>query len=298
VSITAILVVLIVPCLYAIANLVDKFQLHGSGDDSKPGAIMALGSVFGIIFLTPLGLWIYFTGRSIGGLESILPLIFNEILYIAAIWIYLEVLEERDPEDVVSWFQTIPIFGLVGATLIIGETISIGSAIAIILLMIGGFILSYKKDGVDVKLIIMMILSSGIFALYEVIFAEFGRDIDSMSAIFINLVGKAIWSCLFLVGKQERRGFFLGLRTRFKVQSIGEITTIVADVAMCLFLLYFPVVIVQGVCCTQPLFVFIGAILVAKRYPEINLKNITSLTKTQKVIGIILMIIGGIILSV
>ena len=296
----SILWVLAVPVLFCIANLVDKYQLDGDGEDSTPNVIVALGGLFALFLAIPLGLWMYFTGMDFGGMETLVPLLFNEILYVGAIWIYCVVTKKEEVSRVVPWFQTIPAFGLVAGIALLGEFPGSGQLLAIAMLVLGGFVLSFHKGGVKVKLVALMLLSAAMFAANDAIFARFGREMSNTGAIFVNLVGKAFWGFLFLVGKGERRGFKLGLRTKFRIQAISELAALVADILLCLFLLYFPVAIVQGMCCIQPLCVFAGAMLlvkVSKRGREVLREEISYGTTAQKAIGIVLMVAGGIVLS-
>jgi len=292
--------VLIAPFLYAVANLVDKMQLHGDEDDSSPLALMALGSVIGFCFIIPLGLFVFFTGRSLGEPHQIIAILGNELTYNVAIFIYMWVLKRHETSDIIPWFQSVPMFGLVGAFLVIGEKLGPSSIAAIILVMVGGFVLSYHKQGFRKKLFGLMMLCSAVFAGYEVIFAEFGRDIDPYSAIFLTVAGKTLWSLPILIGKKERAGFMLGLKTRLKFQTVGELTNLFADITMCVCLLHFPVALVQGACCTQPFFILIGAIVLTKFCPwqKAVCEDITGVTIARKAIGITLLVIGGILMAI
>jgi hypothetical protein len=207
------------------------------------------------------------------------------------------VIKKEDTSNVVAWFQIIPAFGLIGAFFIIGEVPSFGGIIAIMLLMIGGFLLSFRKGIVNKRLIVLMVLCSGILALYDVIFADFGRNIEPLSAIFIALVGKTFWTALILIGKKERRGFVIALKTRLKVQVFAESTSLLADISMSLSFLFFPVALVQSACCTVPLFVLVFVAVLTKFYPKIISEDIEGMALLQKATGIILMVSGGIILS-
>ena len=198
----------------------------------------------------------------------------------------------------VPFFQAIPVFGLIGAFLLLNEKMTVIQLLAVGMLTGGGFLLSFHKGKVKRKLVVLMLLSSALLAGYDVIFAEFGRDLHPASAIFITLAAKSFWTVFIFVGKEERRGFVLGLRTRLKLQSVSEISCMLADVSLCYFLLYFPVALVQAVSCTQPLFVFIAALLIARFFPKVICEEIQGLTVAQKAIAIILMVAGGIILSV
>jgi len=292
--------VLIAPILYAVANLVDKLQLHGDSEDSEPLALMALGSVIGFAFIIPLGLFVYFTGRSLGEPHQIIAILANELTYNVAIFIYMMVLKKEETSNVIPWFQSVPMFGLVGAWLVLGEKLGASSITAIILVMVGGFVLSYQKQGFRKGLFGIMMLCSAVFAIYEVIFAEFGRDIDPYSAIFLTVAGKTLWSLPILVGKKERSGFMFGLKTRLKFQTVGELTNLFADITMCVCILHFPVALVQGACCTQPFFILIGAILLTKFCPwqKAVCEDITGVTIARKAIGISLLVLGGILMSI
>lgn len=315
---TAFIFVLLAPLLYAIANLVDKMQLHGKSEDSEPLSLMALGSVIGFIFMIPMGLFIYFTGRSLGETHQIIGILLNELTYNVAIFIYMWMLKREETSNVVPWFQSVPMFGLVGAWLILGEELSVSNITAIALVMVGGFVLSYHSSGFKFKLFVIMLVSSAFFALYDVIFANFGRDIDQYSAIFLSIVGKTLWSLPILIGKKERAGFVTGLKTRLKFQTVGELTNLFADVSLQICLLHFPVGLVQGACCTQPFFILIGAIVITKycvwkkkkdeknnkdedkSYPkwlESVIEDISAVAVKRKTIGITLLVIGGILMS-
>ena len=150
---------------------------------------MALGGFFAVVGALPLGIWIYATGTPLGGLENTLPLLFNELLYLASMWIYL-------------------------------------------------------------------------------------------------------------IGKEERRGFVLGLRTRLKVQAVSEIACLLGDVGLCYFLLVFPVAFVQAISCMQPLFVLVAAFLLTRLFPKAIAEEVRGLTLAQKAVGVALMVAGGIVLSV
>ena len=228
----SILCILVVPFLFMTANLLDKFQLRGDDADSQPGALMALGGFFSLAGVIPLGIWIYATGTSLGGLENILPLVFNELLYMGGMWIYMVAMKTEEPSRVVPFFQAIPVFGLIGAFFLLNEKMTGIQLIAVGMLTSGGFLLSFHKGKVKKKLVALMLISSALLAGYDVIFAEFGRDIHPASAIFITLAAKSFWTIFILAGKEERRGFVLGLRTRLKLQSVSEISCMLADISL------------------------------------------------------------------
>lgn len=293
----SILYIFLVPLLYTVSNMLDKFQLRGDDADSRPGALMALGGFFSLVGVVPLGIWLYVTGTPLGGPENLVPLVFNELLYVGSMWIYMAALKTEEPSRVVPYFQAIPVFGLLGAFLLLNEKMTAFQIMAVCMLTAGGFLLSFHRGKIKKKLVALMLMSSALLAGYDVIFAAFGRNLNPAAAIFITLAAKTFWSIFILIRKEDRRGFILGLRTRLKLQAVSEISCMLADVSLCYFLLFFPVAIVQAIECTQPLFVLVAAFLLTRFSPTIISEEIVGLTLAKKVAAVILMVAGGVILS-
>lgn len=282
------------PLMFASVNIVDKFLVHGSEEDSKPGALLAITGLFNLVAATLVGVWMIRSGQSIE-LSLLFPLMLNGIVYVSAMWIYLHVMREEDASRVIPWFQTIPVFGVVGAFIVLQELPRWHELGAIGLLVIGGFILSVKNGVAKRKVAVLMIVASGLVAANDVIFAEFGRQADGAPAIFADMLGKSVFGLIFLAHGPSRRGFRIGLRTKFGVQSGSEIVNIGADMFLDLAKLYMPIALVQAACATQPLFVLIGATVIAK----FSSKFSQELEGNQliKVAGVLLMVVGGAILA-
>ncbi len=291
------LLLLSIPILYAIANLADKWLVHGDEEDSNPGALLALSGLFASMFAIPLGIFIILTGRDFGDAVSILMLIAIGGLFFAAMYIYLDMLKVEDSSCVVAWFQIVPLFGVVGAFFFLGESPEWYHIVAIVLLVIGGFMISYNNGNMKKTIIFWMIVASLLLALYDVFFASYGRGIDELSAIFFMLLGKMMAGAACLLFDRETRiGFMIGLRTKLKAQFVSESINTLADMAMYASLLFFPVIIVQGVTAVQPLFVLIGAAAFGGIFPEIK-EEFTGKDFRKKVIAMTLLILGGILLT-
>ena len=260
-------------------------------------ALLALGGVFSLLGAVPVAVWLCMTGWPTVGMESVVPLVFNELLYVVCMWIYLAVLKREEPSRVIPFFQAIPVFGVVGAAFVLAEFPKPAEFLAIGMLVAGGFLLSFHKGKIGKRMATLMVLASAIIAGYDVIFAEFGRDVRPAAAILIGMIAKAFWLLLILAGKKERRGFRLALRTRFKLQSVSEVASIAADSARCYFLLVFPVAMVQTICCTQPLFVLATAVILTRIHPAAIREEVQRLTLVQKACGIALMVAGGVLLA-
>jgi uncharacterized membrane protein len=287
---------LLPPMLWAASVLTDKILVKGEGKDSKPAALMAISGlfnlVFGIVVLGPMMLW---HGRGVE-LSVMLPLMANGITYITAMILFLTALNLEEASRVDPWFQTIPAFGIILAFSFIGESLEWYHVTAIAVLMVGGWVLksSGKAKG---QVIVLMLIASLLLAVNDVVFAKFGRELDTVPAITCDVAGKAFWGLVLLVGPKTRQGFVIGMRTKLGLQSLSEMFAIVADFLFDRAKLFAPVAIVQGLACSQPIFVLVGAALLTKFLPHLVSEEQGS-AFWKKLAGIALIVIGGAALGV
>ena len=287
---------LIPPMLWAAAILTDKILVKGDGEDSKPAALMAISGffnlVFGIVILGPLML---FKGQLVE-LSVALPLMANGVTYVVAMILFLKALSIDEASRVDPWFQTIPAFGIILAFAFIGESLEWYHVAAIVVLAVGGWVL--KSSGrAKGQAIVLMLVASLLLAVNDVVFAKFGRELDTVPAIAFDVGGKAFWGLVLLAGPKTRQGFVIGLRTKLGLQSLSEVLAIVADFLFDRAKLFAPVAIVQGLACSQPLFVLVGAALLTKFLPHLISEDQGS-AFWKKLAGIVLVVVGGSILSI
>lgn len=290
------LLAVLVPFLYSVVNLFDKVLVSGDEDDADPGALMALSGLFAGLFAIIFGLWIFFTGQSFGDLSSMVMLVGIGALYYAAIRTYLNMLKEEESSSVTAWFQIVPVFGAIGAFVVLKEVPHWYQLVAILFLIVGGFVLSYKDGEFNKRVAFWMVIVAGLLALYDVLFASYGRDINELSAIFYLLVGKTVCGFVpLLFDSKSRQGFLIGLRTNFKVQFVSESINTIADIMLAFCILTMPIIFIQGILAIQPLFVMLGAMLFGGLIWELE-EDTAGLSLYRKVGGMLLLIIGGLFL--
>ncbi len=300
--------VLLSPMLWTAAILVDKVLTNGKEEDSKPGSLMAICGLFNLMFAAVLFLVIKFTGHSLLDLDHTIPLMLNGILYIAGMWMFLHVLSDEEASRADPWFQTIPVFGAIGAFYMLREMPAWYHIVGIILLVTGGFWLSFHEGKVRFKHIALMLGACICLAVNDNVVATFGRseeiqsfkDFPSMiPAIFADVSGKALFGLLILsFGKKYREGFALGIKTKFKLQCYSEGFAISADFLFDAAKLIMPIATIQAACCTGPLFTLVGAFFLTKFRPDVMEERVDTKTILHKLGGITLVIIGGVIFAV
>jgi drug/metabolite transporter (DMT)-like permease len=140
-----------------------------------------------------------------------------------------------------------------------------------------------------------MLLSSLLLTVNDVTFAYFGREISLSSALFSDILGKAIWGLPFLMLGHIRQSFKLAIKDKLSVQSINEIIFILGDAIFDIAKIYLPVALVQASANTQPLFILLLSFFLYKFAPQYLQEQKESLHKVR-VLGICIIVIGGVLL--
>ncbi len=296
------LLTLLPPLLWASATLTDKMLVSGGGDDAKPGALMAISGFFNLLFGTAIILpLLSATGgiRVLASLDAatVLPLLLNGATQTAAMILFLRAITLEEVSRVDPWFQTIPAFGIVLAYGVIGERLVWYQWGAIVLLAVGGWVI--KSEGAaSWRVVLYMVAASFLLALNDTIFARFGREVGGglWPAIFCDVMGKAVCGLVLLLGPRTRRGFVVGLRTKFRLQTVSEVLFIAADFLFDRAKLLAPVAIVQGIACSQPVFTLLGAALLTRLAPRL-IREEQGIAFWRKFGGIALIVAGGAVLA-
>ncbi len=294
-SVLILFLLILPPLLFATTNILDVRLMR----ECDPSVLMVIGALFNALFFLVLFCWCLFIGVEINYGFNFLFLCLNGVLYTGAIWLYLHILQEEEVSKAVPFFQIIPVFGIIGGYIFLGEKLGAMLIVAILLLLLGGLILIYEGGSrIRKKLALGMILSSLFIALNDIILANFGRTMGILPALCGDLLGKVFFGFIFLILKKTRTEFIPTLRIKFKLQALNEIIFVIADMIFDWAKIIAPVALVQGMCSTQPLFLLGIAAFCTKFFPTFHCENFEGINKWRKVIGVLLMVIGGIIVSI
>lgn len=298
-SILLWLLSLLPPAFFGASNLLDKIAVHGDDEDNSPWAIVAMGALFDIVFVLPIGIYCWVTGSMIP-LGVFVPLFLNGITFTFAGWLFYHSIKVEEASRVVPIFQVIPAFGFVLGFYGLEEKLGVETIFAIFLLMIGGFTLSLKKGKINRNILAMMLVSSLLYAVNDFVLAEYGRRAkDAIWAVILaDLLGKMFFGMIGLLNRKDRNSFVLGFKTKFKLVALSSIVYSVGDLMFDVAKLFVPIAIVQALCCTQPLFVLFGAVVLTIFYKKFPKEEIDGASLWRKSVGIVFMVVGGILLSI
>ena len=306
------IVALVPPILYGISNLIDKVIVHGDNVDNNSWAMIALGTVFDLVIIVPLGIYSWIVnGHILPSAGQFIPLFLNGSTFTVAAWLFYESIKREDTSKAVSILQIIPAFGILLSFYGLNEKMGLDILLAIILLTVGGFVVSITKGKINKGMLVAMLLSAALYAVNDYVVAKFGREVltvtdcgffcsikEVMPVILADLFGKLFFGLISLLGRKQRTSFILGFKTKLKLVALGSVVYGAGDVVYDIAKIFAPLALVQALGCTQPVFVLIGAVALSFFYKNFPQEEVDGKSLFRKSFGVVMMVAGGILLVI
>ena len=296
------LIALVAPILWSIVNHIDKYMLSKYLKERGVGALLIFSALSSVIIL-PFVLYFYHSEIfDIGGWD-LATLLFIGFLSAGAFYFYLVGMKEEETSIVVPLFQLVPVFGYFLAFLILGETLTTAQIFSSLLIMSGIIILTIEIDEenkirLKSRVLILIAISSFLFALHDTLFKKVAIVESFWVAVFWQYLSLTIFGLLILWGVKKFREDFLEMfrSTGARLLSLNvtsELLYILGNLTNNFAILLAPVALVLVVSSYQPLFVFIGGTLLTLLVPHIISEKISRRHLAHKFISILIIIIGS-----
>jgi len=296
-----LLIALIGPILWALVNHIDKYLLSDNFEGSNIGALMIFSTLqCGLIL--PI-LYLFNDQVFNTSFFNISMLVIIGIMSVFAIMPYMYALDQEEASIVIPLFQMIPVWGFFFSYILLGETLSGTQLVGCLLIITGSIIITLelseeKKIKFKKRTVYLMLISTILFALYETLFKFVAIEEGFVIASFWEYVGVLLMGILFYIFVRKYRESFLQL-LKFQGKRIislniaSESLTIIGNIAINFALILAPVALTLTISGVQPLFVFIIGIFLTLFFPKIYTEKISKKHLVQKVISIVIMVIGG-----
>lgn len=296
-----LIVIIISYLFFALSSLGDKIVLAKS---PKPeNYVFFVGLFSGIaIFLLPFGV-------IMPSLLASLLIVVNALVYIFSLYALFSALERFDVSKVVPTVgATQPIFVLLLTYLFVGpQSLGVEELIAYSLLFIGSIVISVEKnEKVTGEFVSLSFLASFLFSLNFIlskfVFVELHNDFVSgmfwmsMAACALVIVG--------LIFKGFRKAVFEGEKVETQTGILFVVTQIaggVANVTQSYAVNIVPfgmLAIMNSIKGVQYVFLFLITLLLSRYFPKILKENFSKKAIIQKIISIVLIVIGLAILAI
>ena len=291
--------VILATFMWSITNIIDKYLV-----DKRIKSPLIVFIFMRIISIIPVIILIPILNIGVPNLYF-LPFIFvSAVLMTLGIIIYYKIVEIEEISVSIPLFQFIPIFTLLMAFSLLGERLASMDYLGFLILILGGFVISIKRvSGLFRigKVFWFVILASLVFSASYVII-KFVLN-------YVNYWETLIWVWIFgifttmpILFSGKIRGKFKYYYSRINRNDWGILftNTIISILGSASY--YFainigPISPIQASENIQMIFVFIFALLLTRFYPHILKERFDIRALMQKILGMILIIIGVLLIQ-
>ncbi len=301
---TAIMLVILASFLGATTNHIDKFLVGGidkSGSSIK--TLLIISSLIAGIVISPI--WLVASNFSISISEISLVCVFlASTAYILATYFYFKALEKNDASIVVVMFQLIPVFSYFLELIFFKENLTLKQILGSIIIIISAVLISFNFEEKNSKgkwfALILMIMSSLLSSLYFFLFDIAIRNGDYNSCAFWFQIGLLIIG-IFLISIRSFRTMFISAvkkngKKYFSLNILNETINLFANLLVHFANVVIPLALANVLIGLQGAFVFILGALGVKLLPKYFKEDLRKKVVVQKVVCIVISIVGLIIL--
>ena len=207
---------------------------------------------------------------------------------------------------VVIMFQLIPVFSYIISLIFFKENLTIPQMIGSIIIILSAMIISFdfkeKNNGKKTKAVIIMAVSSLLFAIYFILFDVAIRNSSYNSCIFWYQIAIIFIGLFFISIKSFRNTFLNAVKANgkkyFSLNILNEVISIIANSLVNWANLIIPIALANVLNGFQGAFVFILGVIGVKLLPKYFKEDLNKEIVLQKVSSIVLSVIGLIIMFV
>ena len=301
---TAVLFAIFASFLWGVTNHIDKFMITGIEESKNSIKILLVFSTFvaGIV-LTPI--WLILSHFTVNiNIVSLISLLTASFIYIIATVFYFKAIEKNDASIVVVMFQMIPVFSYISALILFKENLTIRQIIGSIIIILSAVIISFdfneKNNRKKFKALLLMTLSSLCYSIYFILFDIGIRNSSYYSCAFWYQIGFLIMGVVLLLLKSFRIPFVNAIKKNGKryliLNTTNEVINLIANLLVNYANLLIPIALVNVLNGFQGAFAFILGIIGTILLPKYIKEDLSKKVVIQKIVCIILGIIGLIIL--
>ncbi|MBP7846091.1 MAG: EamA family transporter [Candidatus Pacebacteria bacterium] len=299
-------IALISPIVLALVNHIDKYvlshRLKGRGVDAifLFSSILAFGSIPAVFVLS----------GSVGvfSFSQILFLMISGAVGAFGFLLYLHSVFKEEISLSIAVFQLNPVWSYILGLVFLGEVLTKNQIFASIIIILGVFIITLDFEELKLKRFVMrksvllfMGIASVLYAVQDVMFKYVVQEDYFWAGVFWQIIGVVVLGILFYLFKKSSRkelNSFLSNNNAktFRINAFAEFLYLGANVVNTFSLLLAPVALVSVVGSSQPLFVFLGSLLIARFLPKISSEKLAKGHILHKLVSIGIVIIGSYLL--
>ena len=281
--------------LWGFVNIFDKVLVTDYTRDPLLATVLA--NFVGLLLLAPLAL---IFGFSVPELDILLIFGLSLVLNLSGVLLYFKAIQGGEASRVITAFNTIPLFTLVLAVLLLGETLSAAKFVGIMLLVLGAVLVSLKKtQGVCVrKWILLVFLAASFFALDTIITKYLLSFIDFWSLIVLRSISiSCIFIALLPLYYKKLKKVVTEKPKAVLLAFAGSAFYLPGRAFLLIALSISTASLVSAIISLQPFFVLLIAIACTRFFPQFLREEIDVGHVSIKLIAVILAVAGAALVS-
>ena len=299
----AIILPILASLFWSMTNHIDKYMITDIDSKDSIKVLLVFSSfITGLIF-TPI--WFILNHFSVDiSFISLISVFSSCLVYIIATVFYFKAIEENDASLVVVMFQLIPVFSYILGLILFKENLTFHQMIGSIFIIISSIFISIdfneKNSKKKLKALILMLLSSFFYALNFIFFDIAIRNSSLYSCTLWFQVAFLVIGLILFSLKRYRNPFIRAIKTNGKKYFALNITNEIINLIAVLFVNFsnvvLPIALVSVLTGFQGAFSFILGLIGTLLLPKFIKEDLSKGVVIQKVVCIVLGIIGLIIL--
>jgi drug/metabolite transporter (DMT)-like permease len=237
-----ILGAIVAPFLYAVTNHVDNILLKDYKDSTLTLWVISL-LVSGLPAFVIFG---FYPEVMDMGMFHIGIMFVNGLLNTTLLWLYLQAMDEDEPTATITFYQLVPIFGLVLGYLVLGETFGLREFAGMGFIMVGtaGMVLSADSIALRFRTVLLMAGASLCWAGESTLFKVVALEEDVWQALFWENFAMFVYGLLVLLVPAVRTSIKAVVKRPGKMLTLStanELLYIAGNVAASVMLTMVPV---------------------------------------------------------
>jgi drug/metabolite transporter (DMT)-like permease len=291
------------PILWAISTHFDKYLVERYFKDANVAVLLVFTALMGVVTLPVI--WFYRPDTIALPVSDIGVITFSGLLYMGALYFYLQALQAEEASVVAPFFQASPLFAYALGFIVLGERLSALQLLGGALTVGGTLLLSVRFGGgsrVKTRLVVLMLACAFSLAMTSLIFKIFAVRDEFWSTTFWTFAGQALFGIAILLFPANRSQFTHLLRTNTSallgVNATNELVNLGGGLSARYALTLAPLSLVQAITSTTTLFVFLFGIVLSLVAPSLGREELGGRELARKFVSAVLIgagvaLIGG-----
>jgi drug/metabolite transporter (DMT)-like permease len=291
------------PVLWALSTHIDKYLVERYFKQGSVAVLMVFTAIIGV-FALPF-IWLFQPGVVSLDPQSMAVIAVSGILYMGAIYFYLQALQAEEASTVAPFFQAAGIFGLILGYFVLGEKLSLLQIVGVLSIITGSVLLSLQfgqaASRVKTRLVVLMLACALSIALSSLIFKFFAVRDEFWTTTFWNFAGQALFGVLLMLIAANRQQFLKMMHSNtgavLSVNGVNELINLGGNLGMRYTLLFAPLGIVQAISSTTPFFVLFFGVILSLFFPSLGREEISFVGLMQKIFATTLVVAGVLLIN-